>query len=174
MSFEMIGTKTVYEGRVFNIRLNQIRLPNGRSIQVDIVEHRSSVTLVPIDYDGRIWFVRQYRYPAEKNLLELPAGVTNENETPIQSAQRELREEIGMAAGRLTLLGEFYLAPGYSTEYMHVFLAEDLKPSPLSPDVDEFIDLEKISFDQVLNLIRSGDIHDAKSLAALLLWDMRS
>jgi ADP-ribose pyrophosphatase len=174
MSFEIIGTKKVYEGRVFNVRLDQIRLPNRRLIQADIIEHHNSVAIIPVDYDGNVWFVRQYRYPAEKNLLELPAGVMDENETPVQSAQRELREETGMAAERLTLLGEFYLAPGYSTEYMHVFLAEDLRPSPLSPNVDEFIDLEKISYDQILHMINNGDIYDAKSLAALFLWNMKA
>jgi ADP-ribose pyrophosphatase len=169
MSFEQLSSQTVYEGRVFKIVVDQVRLPGGQVMQVDMVEHHGSVTILPIDSTGRIWFIRQYRHPAREMLLELPAGVSDKDETPEESAQRELREETGMAAGSLEHLGEFYLAPGYSNEYMHVFLAQDLIPAPLQPDEDEFLHIEKIPYQRVVEMIKTGQIIDAKSLAALLL-----
>ena len=169
MSYETLKSETVYQGRVFEIHRDQVRYPDGRLVNLDIVAHRGAVTLIPVDEDGRIWFVRQYRHAAKKMLLELPAGVMDEGEGPETSAGRELREEIGMAAGKLEKIGEFYLAPGYSTEFMHVYLAWDLTSSPLPGDEDEAIEVEKIPFQQVLEMATKGQIQDAKSLSALLL-----
>jgi len=127
------------------------------------------VALLPVGQDGLIWFVRQYRHPAGKRLLELPAGTLEPGEPPEECARRECREEIGMAPGRLERLGGFYLAPGYSTEYLHVFLAADLQPSPLPGDEDEQLEIERLGLEQALRRMRRGEIEDAKSLAALLL-----
>jgi ADP-ribose pyrophosphatase len=169
MPFETIHSETVFSGRVFRVRLDQVRLPDGRQVRLDIVEHRGAVTLVPVDNDGQIWFVRQYRHPAETILLELPAGVMEESEGPEASALRELREEIGMAAGSLQKIGEFFLAPGYSTEYMYVYLATGLHPDPLPGDEDELIEIEKIPIQRAYALIREGVYRDSKTLATLLL-----
>ena len=105
-------------------------------------------------------------------LLELPAGVMDEGEDPLESAQRELQEEIGMAAESLTPLGDFFLAPGYSTEYMYVFMARGLRESQLQPDEGEYIEIEKVPLAQAMALVKSGRISDAKSLATLLLWHL--
>jgi ADP-ribose pyrophosphatase len=169
MPFELLKSETVYQGRYFSVRKDQISLPDGKSTWLDIVAHRGSVIMVPVDGDGLVWFVRQYRHPAGKMLLELPAGVAEAGEEAQVNAQREIREEIGMAAGSLQLLGGFYLAPGYSTEWMHVFLATQLIPSPLRPDADEFLSLEKMPVAQALALAESGQLEDAKSIAALLM-----
>jgi ADP-ribose pyrophosphatase len=169
MPYETLHTETLYHGRAFNVRRDEIRLPNGKTARVDIVDHVGAVTLVPVDEQKRVWFVRQYRHPAGDVLLELPAGMVEPGELPLDCARREIREEIGMAAGRIELIGEFYLAPGYSSEFMRVFLATDLRPDPLPGDADEFISIEPILLEVVQRMIEDGKIHDAKTLASLML-----
>ncbi|MEW5872221.1 MAG: NUDIX hydrolase [Chloroflexota bacterium] len=169
MTFELVNTEGIYQGRAFNVRRDQVRLPDGRLYRLDIIDHHPAVTIVPVDKQGDIWFIRQYRHAAGKVLLELPAGVMETEETPEYSALRETREEIGMSAGSMQKIGGFFLAPGYSTEYMHVFLASDLYANPLQQDEDEFLSVEKIPANQVMKLIETGEIQDAKSLAALFL-----
>lgn len=169
MDFETLESETIFRGKVFDVRQDEVRLPDGGQTRLDIVVHNSSVTLLPVDEQGRIWFVRQYRHPAETQLLELPAGVMEGNESAEACAYREVREEIGMAAGRLEKVGEFYLAPGYSTEYMYVFVARELSPAPLPGDEDEFISVEKIPVGEVYAMAERGELRDSKSLAALFL-----
>lgn len=173
MGYEVLSSQIVFRGKVFNVRLDQIRLPDGRIGQIDILEHAQAVTILPIDADSKIWFIRQYRHAAGGGILELPAGVMEPGELPIESAQRELREEIGMAAGKLEALGEFYLAPGYSSEFMYVFLATDLYSAALKPDDDESIEIVKVSTQEALLMAAQGMVKDAKSLAALLLWSLQ-
>ncbi|MBM3151519.1 MAG: NUDIX hydrolase [Chloroflexi bacterium] len=169
MQFELIESEIVYPGRAFTVRRDHLRLPDGRTTRFDIVEHHSSVVIVPLDRDGNLVFVRQYRHAAGLDLLELPAGVIEPGEEPEACARREVREEIGLAAGRMEAVGGFYLAPGYSTEYMHVYLATGLEPGPLKADPDEFLQVEPIPLAQALSLADGGKIPDSKSLAALLL-----
>ncbi len=169
MKFELIDSETIFEGRVFTIRRDNLRTPDGRTTKFDIVEHHGSVVILPIDIDGNLLLVRQYRHAAVDDLLELPAGVLEPNEEPALSAARELREETGMAANKLIELGKFYLAPGYSTELMTVFLATDLYVNPLTPDADEFLQLEKIPLADVFSMAEAGQMPDAKTLSALLM-----
>ena len=170
MAYETVHSEIIFQGRVFQVRLDDVRMPGGQVARLDIVEHRSAVAMLPLDDQGNIWFIRQYRHPAAIELLELPAGVMDEGEIPEVSAQRELREEIGMSAKRLEELGSFFLAPGYSNEYMYVYLAQDLSPAPLQPDADEFIEIVKVPVADVGALIGSRKIRDAKTLATLCLW----
>ncbi|MCE7861269.1 MAG: NUDIX hydrolase, partial [Chloroflexi bacterium CFX2] len=135
----------------------------------EIVEHGGSVVLVPVDPEGNLLFVRQYRHAAGMDMLELPAGTRDGDEPFEECAAREIREETGMEAGTLKHVGSFYLAPGYSTEYMSVFLATDLKHNPLEADDDEFLTVEKIPVLEALRMAERGDVPDAKSLAALLM-----
>ena len=169
MTYETLHSETVYHGRAFNVRRDEIRLPDGKTAHLNIVDHVGAVTLVPVDDQKRVWFVRQYRHAAGELLLELPAGTIEPGEPPLDCARREIREETGMAAGRIELIGEFFLAPGYSTEFMHVFLATDLRPDPLPGDVDEFLSVEAIPVEEALRMAESGQIRDAKTLASLLL-----
>lgn len=169
MKFELLDSEEIFRGRVFTIRRDNLRTPDGRMTKFDIVEHHGSVVILPIDKDGNLLLVRQYRHAALDDMLELPAGVLEPNEEPIISAGRELREETGLAANNLLELGKFYLAPGYSTELMTVFLATDLYENPLAPDADEFLDLVKIPVAEVLDLAEKGEMPDAKTLAALLM-----
>lgn len=169
MRIKVEQSEKIYRGRAFNVRRDKIRLANGHLKQRDIVEHAASVVIVPIDEASLVWFVRQYRYPIDEYLLELPAGVMEDGETPQVTALRETREEIGMAPGNLIQIGEFFLAPGYSTEYMYVFLAQNLSPSPLQQDEDEDIKIEKLSLQTILDIQNIGRIRDAKTIAAICL-----
>ena len=169
MPFELLRSETLMKGRAFTIRRDYLKTPDGRETKFDIVEHGGSVIIIPIDKDGDLLFVRQYRHAAGMDLLELPAGTRDGDEPFEECAAREIREETGMEAGTLKHVGSFYLAPGYSTEYMGVFLATDLKHNPLEADDDEFLSVEKISVKEAFALAERGDMPDAKSLAALLM-----
>jgi ADP-ribose pyrophosphatase len=158
-----------FEGHAFNVEILEVNLPDGRQRQYDLVDHNNSVTIIPVDNDGNIFFVKQFRMGSESQLLELPAGVMDDHESPQKCAAREIREETGMAAGKMTRLGAIYLAPGYSNELNFVFLAQDLTEDPLQEDEDEFISIHAYSPGDVKRLIRSGEIKDSKTLAALHL-----
>ena len=168
-SFEFLRSEVLMKGRAFTIRRDYLKTPDGRETKLDIVEHGGSVVIVPLDADGNLLFVKQYRHAAGMDMLELPAGTRNGDEPFEECAAREVREETGMQAGKLIHVGSFYLAPGYSTEYMGVFLATDLKPNPLQADDDEFLTVEKIPAKEALAMAEQGKMPDAKSLAALLM-----
>lgn len=169
MSFKLLGEENVYRGRVFDLVKVHFRLSNGKEPTFDLVKHHGAVVILPVDVDGNIWFVRQFRIGAEQELLELPAGLLEEGETPEASAAREIQEEIGMASGELISLGEFYMVPGYSTEKLHAFLATGLYPSSLPTDEDELLERVSLSIQETYALVRSGKILDGKTLAVLLL-----
>ncbi len=169
MNYPVRESKTVFRGKAFDVRQDTIDLPDGRSARLDIVAHRGAVTLLPINEKGEILFVRQYRHAAGETILELPAGVMEAGEPPEACAAREIREETGMAADSLRKIGEFFLAPGYSTELMHAYLAVGLRPDPLQADADEFLSLAPIPIDQAYALAQNGEIRDAKTLATLFL-----
>jgi ADP-ribose diphosphatase len=169
MPFELIRSETLLEGRAFKVKLDTLKTPDGQETKLEIVEHSGSVVLIPVDQEGNLLFVRQYRHAVGADLLELPAG-TRDGEEPFEEcAAREIREETGLEAGELQKIGEFYLVPGYSTEFMAVFVATDLKENPLQADEDEFLQVEKIPLKQAVEMAERGEIPDAKSLAALFL-----
>lgn len=169
MTNEILNSEIVFRGRAFTIQHDQVQRPNGPQIY-DTVHHIGAVAMVPIDADGLVLFVRQYRHAARRRLLELPAGTLEEGEPVEDTAQRELREEVGMSPGRLTKLAEFFLAPGYSTERMHIYLAEDLQPESLPGDEDEDLETERLTLDEAFAAIRSGEIEDAKTMLGLFLY----
>lgn len=169
MVFKKIREELIYQGRVFDLVKAVFRVPSGKEHNYDLVKHHGAVVIVPVDSQGRILFVRQFRIGADKELLELPAGLLEENETPESSAAREIQEEVGMAAQALEKLGEFYMVPGYSTEKLHAFLATGLSPSSLPTDEDEYLELVAIPIPDVFEKIRAGEMEDGKTLASLLL-----
>jgi len=169
MPFELLYSETLLKGRAFLIRRDHLKTPDGNETKLDIIEHGGSVVLIPVDKDGNLLFVRQYRHAAGMDLLELPAGTLEKDEDPAVCAAREIREETGFAADRIEKIGDFYLAPGYSTEFMHVYLAQELRRDPLEADADEFLSVEKIPLAEAIQMAERGEIPDAKSLAALLL-----
>ncbi|HLA06893.1 MAG TPA: NUDIX hydrolase [Anaerolineales bacterium] len=169
MPFKLIKSEPLFKGRAFGIRRDYVTTPDGRETKFDIVEHGGSVIILPVDENRNLILVRQYRHAAGKELLELPAGTRDGDEPFEHCAAREIREETGFAAGKLERVGHFYLAPGYSTEFMVVYLATDLVHDPLQADEDEFLQIEKIPVRRLYELIDQGELPDAKSLAALLL-----
>ena len=169
MPFELLKSEILMKGRAFTIRRDLLKTPDGRETKFEIVEHGGSVIIIPVDSNGNIYFVRQYRHAAGADLLELPAGTRDGNEPFEDCAAREIREEIGMEAGTLKKVGEFFLAPGYSTELMGVFFATDLKLNPLEADEDEFLSVEKFPIKEAVAMAEHGEMPDAKSLAALLM-----
>jgi len=169
MPFELLKSEVLMKGRAFAIRRDTLKTPDGKETKLEIIEHGGSVVIIPIDENGNVYLVRQYRHATGKELLELPAGTLDEDEDPLVCAAREIREETGMAAGMLTKLGEFYLAPGYSDEFMVVFLAKELSHSPLDADEDEFLSVEAVPITEAIKMAERGEIPDAKSLAALFL-----
>jgi ADP-ribose pyrophosphatase len=169
-SFKLLKSEILMQGRAFTIRRDTLETPDNRETKFEIIEHIGSVVILPLDKDGNLLFVRQYRHAASIDLLELPAGtLDNAGEKPEDCAAREIREETGMATRTLTKIGEFFLAPGYSTEFMHVFLATDLYYSPLEADADEFLSVQAIPAAEAIRMAERSEIPDAKSLAALML-----
>ncbi len=165
----VLRTKTLYRGRALTLRLDDVEYAPGRSTRLEIVEHAEAVVVLPVDEDRNIWFVRQYRHAAGRDLLELPAGILPAGESPVDGARRELQEETGMTAATLDHLLSFWLAPGYSTEYMHVFEATRLSPAPLAQDEDEVLTVEKVPLPRALALaLEGGEVCDAKTNLALL------
>ena len=170
MGFTVTDSRPIFDGRAFKVRVDSVRAPDGKVRPIEVVVHAGAVTLVPVAEDGRLVFVRQYRHPSLKHLLELPAGTLGAGEDPAECARRECREEIGMAPAALERLGGFFLAPGYSTEYTHIFLARGLTPAPLPADEDEDLRVENLTLAQIDALIRSGELQDGKTLAGLYLY----
>ena len=158
-----------YTGKAFKVEKVHVTLPDGRKGTYDLVAHVDSVTILPIDQQGFIHFVKQYRIGAEQVLLELPAGTLNPGEDPLECARREIREETGMGSDDFILLGDMYLAPGYDTEHMYLYLARGLFPSEAPGDDDEFIQAEKIAVKKAYEMAAANQINDSKSLATLLL-----
>lgn len=158
-----------YKCKLFTVKKVTQPLPDGKEKVYELIDIQNAVTILPVDEQNNIYFVEQYRIGANKNLLELPAGKVEAGEDPLQTAQRELREEIGMDAREIKPLGNFYMTPGYANEYMYCFLATGLFQSPLKPDADEFINLHKVPFDQINAMVANGQIEDSKTLAALFL-----
>lgn len=169
MAYRVVNSKYEFEGKLLRIRTDRVELRGGNVKQIEIVVHHGAVAIIPIDTEGNIWFVEQYRHPAGEILLEIPAGTLNPGEDPATCALRESREEIGMAPGELTPLGAGYMAPGYSTEFLHFFLARDLSPSMLDPDEDEELVIQKIHMQEAWKEMIEGKIRDVKTIAGLAL-----
>ena len=164
-----LSGETAFRGKIVNVRVDTVGLRQGGRAIREVVEHRPAVVLVPIDPDGNLVLVRQYRYPVGETLLEAPAGIIEESETPLACAQRELQEETGYRARKLESLGRFWTTPGFSDELMYAYVATGLEPSRLEPDDDEDIAVETVPPSRVRELIRQGEIRDAKTIAALLM-----
>jgi ADP-ribose pyrophosphatase len=165
---KMISSERIYDGRIINLRVDTVTLPNGKTSKREIVEYAGAVAVVPINEKGELLLVRQYRYAVGQTLLEIPAGKIEPGEDYTVCAGRELLEETGFAAGVLKHLISFYSTPGFTNEQIHLFLATDLNLKNQNLDDDEFIDVETVTLKQALEMIWSGKICDAKSVAGIL------
>lgn len=169
MNFTILGRDTVYNGRAFDVQKVYLQLPDATKKHYDLVVHAESVTILPLDSQGNVYFVRQFRLGAGGDLLELPAGILDEGEDALTGARREIQEETGMGCDSMQLLGDFYMSPGYCDEHMHLYLAKNIYPSYLSPDPDEFLTVEKIRLREAIEMVHKGEIKDMKSVTAILL-----
>ncbi len=164
-----ISIESELVGRRVTLRVERVALEDGKETLRDIVQHPSSVVIVPLEDDGNVVMVRQYRKAVGRELLEFPAGVMEDDASPLDAARRELREETGLDGTELIELGNFFAAPGSMTERLHSFLATGLFSNPLAPDDDERITLERVPFAEAVRMARAGELNDAKTLASLLL-----
>jgi len=160
--------QTVYKGKVFDIRVDEIREGDAR-YKREIVVHKGSAVILPVFDDGTVALVRQYRHAAGKYLLELCAGTLEEGEDPLTGAIRELEEEIGVTAKSVEQLCEFYVSPGFLTEKMHLFLATELTDTNQQLEADEILMIERHSFPALLEMIKTGEIEDAKTIVGVTI-----
>lgn len=165
---KILSSEQIYDGKIVNLRVDTIELPSGNVTKREIMAHGGAVSVVPILPDGKIGMIRQWRSAVQEYLWELPAGGLEKGEKPEDCAGRELIEEIGYKAGKLTLFFQCYLAPGYSSEMMYGFLGEDLELVGAQPEEDETIELVPKSLEELLPLIDSGEIRDSKTVCGLL------
>ena len=167
---ETVSSQLIYEGRAVKLRVDTVRMPDGRETSREIVEHSDCVAIIAVDADDDVLLVNQFRKPVEKELLEIPAGGIEPGEDAVATVRRELREETGYLPQKVERLGGFYSTPGYCTEYLHLYLASDLVPSSLNAEDTESIKLVRVPISQIPGLITSGSICDAKSIAGLLIF----
>jgi len=164
-----LHTERIYQGRLVGLRVDTVELPSGRNTKREIVEHGGVAAIVAIDSENNVLLVRQYRKAVEKMLLEIPAGGMEPGEDALVCARRELEEETGFSAERWEELGFFYTSPGFCTEQMHLYLATELRPAENAADDDENIELVRVPLTTAPELIASGEVCDAKSIAGLLI-----
>lgn len=162
-----ISSKTIFTGQIINLRLDEVELPDGRYAGREIIEHPGAAAIIPLDREGNIQMVRQYRDAVAQELLEIPAGKLIPGEEPEACARRELEEELGVVAGKWTHLATFYSTPGFCDEIMHVFLAEDLAPGDPDVEREQFMEFEGRPLSGLDDWL--GELKDAKSVAGVLL-----
>ncbi len=168
------ATESIYHGRVVNLSLEEVRLPNGVTTKLEVIRHPGAAAVVAVDQDGLVLLLRQYRHATGGMLWEVPAGTVIKGEKPADCAYRELREEAGVDAGRLVPMGAIFTCPGFCDEKIHLFLATDLRPAQRSLDIDEVIEeVVRVSMEKALEMIDESTIVDAKSIAAIYLASRR-
>lgn len=163
-----LENKNIYSGKIITVDIETVLLPNNKTAAREIVRHPGAVAILPVDASGNICFVRQFRKAVDSELLEVPAGKLEKGEEPSQCALRELQEEIGYSANKLTFLTAIYTSPGFADEKIYIFKAEDLIKSELEKDDDEFINILWYKPDKAFEMIKNGEIRDAKTITALL------
>ncbi len=163
----VLTSEQVFDGARIKVRVDEVAMADGRRARREVVEHPDAVVILALRDDGNIAFVRQWRHPTGRPLLELPAGRVDPGESPEQTARRELREEVGLDPARLDFARGFYVAPGFADEFLHGFIARDCTESPLEADEDEELIVEWKPLGEAIELVDSGEIIDAKSVILL-------
>ncbi len=165
-----LSSQTIFEGRAVRLRVDDVQMPDGRQTTREVVEHPDCIAIIAVDDEDNVLLENQFRQAIGKELTEIPAGGIEPGEDPETAVRRELQEEAGYLPKKVEKLGGFYSAPGYSTEYLHLFLATNLVPSQLYAEDTESIRLTRVPISQVDNLLASGNICDAKSIAGLYIF----
>jgi ADP-ribose pyrophosphatase len=165
----LIRSDRIFEGKILNLRVDTVALPDGRETTREIIEHNGAVAMVPITETGEVVLVRQYRRAPDEVILEIPAGRLEPGEQPEECARRELAEEIGQAPAELRKISELYSAPGYSQEKMHLFIARGLKTDIKRPDSDEFLEVVAVPLAEAVRKCLDGEIRDVKTAAGIMI-----
>jgi ADP-ribose pyrophosphatase len=165
---ELLESKEVFHGRIFDVTVDTVR-EGDKTYQREVVHHPGSAVIIPVFEDGSVALVRQYRHPAVRYLLEAPAGTLNRGERPEEGAARELEEELGLVAGKLDRLSEFFVSPGFCEEKMWLYLATEMIETKQQLEDDEVLDVVRLPFSQALEMITDGEIEDAKTIIGLML-----
>lgn len=164
-------SERVYEGKVINLRVDTVELPDRKYSKREIVEHSGAVAIIAVNSEGNIILIKQFRKPVEEVLIEIPAGRIEANEDPQHTALRELEEETGFKANKITKLVEYYSSPGFSNEVLHIYLAEELETGIAKPDEDEYIEIFPTDLEAAIEKIKSGEIKDSKAIVGILMYD---
>ena len=163
-----LSSREIFKGKIVELRVDQVELPNGKEAVREVVGHPGGVAVLPYHDDGTVTLVRQFRYPFGRAVDEVPARKLEPGEDHRLAGERELSEETGLSAGSLTYLGALLLSPGYADEVLHLYLARDLTQGERHPDEDEFLELRRAPFDELVAQAMDGTLQDAKTVAALL------
>lgn len=170
MMEKTISSKRIHEGKIINLRVDEVLLPNNKTSTREIIEHNGAVAMIAVNEKKQLLMVKQYRKAVEKVLIEIPAGKLELNENPEECAIRELIEETGYKPNRITKMLDISTSPGFCTEIIHIYLAEDLEDAYLQCDDDEFIEVIKINIDEAVAMIKNGEITDSKTIVGLLYY----
>lgn len=165
-----IQTTNIFNGKVINLQIDEVTLPNGKTSKREIIKHPGAVAIIALTEENKIVFVEQYRKPLEKSLVEIPAGKLEEGEKPEVTALRELEEETGYTTNKLELVTSFYSSPGFADELLYIYFTDKLKPleEAKSLDEDEFVELMELTLEEAEALMAEQKIHDAKTVYALM------
>lgn len=174
MSYEVLESKLTYEGKIVKVTVDRLQMPDGKTaVRETVIRGKNAAAVLPVDAEGKIVFVRQYRHAFGEMLLEIPAGVLEEGEEPLVGVKRELAEETGNLAGNVEFICEIYPTVGFCTEKVYLFFASDLTPCQQCLDPDEFIEIERYTPEEAVEMIYRGEIKDGKTVAAIFAYQMR-
>ncbi|WP_280768314.1 NUDIX hydrolase [Salipaludibacillus daqingensis] len=167
-----IRTKSIFKGKIIDLEVQDVQLPNGEESKREIIHHPGAVAVISFTNEGKLILVKQYRKALEKAIAEIPAGKLESGEDPLECAKRELEEETGVKAKNWSKLHSFYTSPGFANEIVYVYLAEDLHTGNVNMDEDEFVERVDVTLEEANQMILSEEIHDAKTIYAIQYWQL--
>lgn len=165
---KQVSSETLFTGKIITVKLDNAMLCDGRIVKREVVEHAQGVAVLPVDNDGNCYLVRQYRYPCELLIPEVPAGKVEPGEDPLECGKRELAEETGFSAENYHYVGAYYVSPGFTTEKDHIYIATELSAGSSHPDDGEYLLVEKYSLKTLLDMVDRNELEDAKTAIAVL------